>query len=77
MQRLLASLPPELTVLAVEHHLEFIFEFVERVLVLHQGSVLTDGLPSAVRQDPQVRDLYFGAHAAAHLAARDRRPEVD
>jgi ABC-type branched-subunit amino acid transport system ATPase component/ABC-type branched-subunit amino acid transport system permease subunit len=77
MQRLLASLPPELTVLAVEHHLEFIFEFVERVLVLHQGSVLTDGLPSAVRQDSQVRDLYFGAHAAAHLAARDRRPEVD
>ena len=75
MQRLLASLPPELTVLAVEHHLEFIFEFVERVLVLHQGSVLVDGLPSAVRQDPQVRDLYFGAHAAAHLAGRDRHPE--
>jgi branched-chain amino acid transport system ATP-binding protein len=69
MQRLLASLRPDLTVLAVEHHLEVIFEFVERVLVLHQGSVLIDGLPSAVRQDPQVRDLYFGAHAAAHLAA--------
>lgn len=76
MQRLLASLPPELTVVAVEHHLEVIFEFVERVLVLHQGSVLTDGLPSAVRQDPQVRDLYFGAHAAAHLAGWDRRPEA-
>jgi branched-chain amino acid transport system ATP-binding protein len=76
MQQLLASLPPELTVVAVEHHLEVIFEFVERVLVLHQGSVLTDGLPGAVRQDPQVRDLYFGAHAAAHLADRDRRPEA-
>ena len=74
MQRLLASLPPELTVVAVEHHLEFIFQFVRRVLVLHQGSVLTDGLPSTVRQDPQVRDLYFGAHAAAHLAGRDQRP---
>jgi branched-chain amino acid transport system ATP-binding protein len=76
MQRLLASLPPELTVLAVEHHLEFIFEFVERVLVLHQGSVLTDGLPSAVRQDPQVRDLYFGAHTAAHLTGRDADPRL-
>ena len=74
MQRLLASLPPELTVVAVEHHLEFIFQLVRRVLVLHQGSVLTDGLPSTVRQNPQVRDLYFGAHAAAHLAGRDRRP---
>jgi branched-chain amino acid transport system ATP-binding protein len=76
MQRLLASLPPQLTVVVVEHHLEVIFEFVERVLVLHQGSVLTDGLPSAVRQDPQVRDLYFGTHTAVHLAGRDRRPET-
>lgn len=76
MQRLLASLPPELTVVTVEHHLEFIFEFVERVLVLHQGSVLLDGLPREVRQDPQVRDLYFGAHAAAHLAGGDGHPEV-
>lgn len=76
MQRLLASLPPDLTVLAVEHHLEVIFEFVERVLVLHQGSVLMDGLPSAVRQDPQVRDLYFGAHAAAHLAATAAAPKT-
>jgi ABC-type branched-subunit amino acid transport system ATPase component/ABC-type branched-subunit amino acid transport system permease subunit len=76
MQRLLSSLPADLTVLTVEHHLEFIFEFVQRVLVLHQGSVLTDGVPSAVRQDPQVRDLYFGAHAAAHLAERDRRPKA-
>ena len=76
MRRLLASLPPELTVVVVEHHLEVIFEFVERVLVLHQGSVLMDGLPSAVRQDQQVRDLYFGTHAAAHLAGRDRRPDA-
>jgi len=76
MQQLLASLPPELTVVAVEHHLEVIFGFVGRVLVLHQGSVLMDGLPNAVRQDAQVRDLYFGAHAAAHLAGRERLPDV-
>ena len=76
MQRLLASLPPDLTVLAVEHHLEVIFEFVERVLVLHQGSILMDGLPSAVRQDSQVRDLYFGAHTAAHLAIAASAPNT-
>lgn len=64
MQRLLASLPPELAVVAVEHHLEVIFGLVGRVLVLHQGRVLMDGLPTDVQQSLQVRDLYFGAHAA-------------
>ena len=68
MRRLLASLPRHLTVLVVEHHLEVIFELVERVLVLHQGSVIMDGPPSAVRTDSQVQDLYFGVHAAAQVA---------
>ena len=63
MQRLLASLPPDLAVVTVEHHLEVIFNFVGRVLVLHQGRVLMDGLPTDVQQDSQVRDLYFGAHS--------------
>jgi branched-chain amino acid transport system ATP-binding protein len=67
MRQLLASLPGDLTVLVVEHHLEVIFEFVERVLVLHQGSVIMDGPPGDVRTDPQVQNLYFGAHAAAHV----------
>jgi ABC-type branched-subunit amino acid transport system ATPase component/ABC-type branched-subunit amino acid transport system permease subunit len=72
MRRLLASLPRDLTVLIVEHHLEVIFEFVERVLVLHEGRILMDGPPSAVREDARVRDLYFGAHAAA-AGARQRK----
>ena len=70
MRRLLASLPRHLTVLVVEHHLEVIFQLVERVLVLHQGSIIMDGPPSAVRTDRQVQDLYFGAHAAAQVARR-------
>ncbi len=70
MQRLLASLPPNLAVVTVEHHLEVIFKFVGRVLVLHQGKVLMDGLPTDVQQNSQVRDLYFGAHSGGR---RNRR----
>lgn len=73
MRRALASLPRDLTMLVVEHHLEVIFEFVERVLVLHQGSIIMDGPPSAVRADAQVQDLYFGARAAAHTAGQTGR----
>lgn len=71
MGRLLASLPPDLTVLVVEHHLEVIFQLVGRVLVLHQGTIIMDGSPSAVRKDPQVQDVYFGARAA--VGVRDVR----
>ena len=70
MQRLLASLPSRLTVLVVEHHLEVIFQLVERVLVLHQGSIIMDGPPSAVRTDRQVQDLYFGALPAVQAAGQ-------
>ena len=70
MRRLLASLPGGLTVLVVEHHLEVIFEFVERVLVLHQGDIIMDGPPSDVRGDLRVQDLYFGAGAAAQPAGQ-------
>ena len=70
MQRLLASLPPDLAVVTVEHHLEVIFKFVGRVLVLHQGRVLMDGLPTDVQQNSQVRDLYFGAHAGGRRNQR-------
>jgi ABC-type branched-subunit amino acid transport system ATPase component/ABC-type branched-subunit amino acid transport system permease subunit len=64
MRRLLASLPRDQTVIVVEHHLEVIFEFVDRVLVLHQGRIIMDGPPDAVRNDAQVQALYFGGHAA-------------
>jgi branched-chain amino acid transport system ATP-binding protein len=77
MRRLLASLPRDLTMLVVEHHLEVIFEFVERVVVLHQGSIIMDGPPSAVRKDAQVQDLYFGTHAAAHVARQTRNRVQD
>jgi len=77
MRRLLASLPEELTVLVVEHHLEVIFELVERVLVLHQGAIIMDGPPSAVRTDRQVQDVYFGARAAATVGGREKTPKRD
>jgi ABC-type branched-subunit amino acid transport system ATPase component/ABC-type branched-subunit amino acid transport system permease subunit len=63
MRRRLASLPRDHTVVVVEHNLELIFEFVDRVLVLHQGRIIMDGQPGAVRKDAQVQALYFGGPA--------------
>jgi branched-chain amino acid transport system ATP-binding protein len=69
MLSLLKALPPGLTILIVEHNLELIFELVQRVVVLHEGQVIMDGSPRAVRQDAEVQRLYFGSGLTAGRAS--------
>ncbi len=65
MARLLRALPAELTLLIVEHNLELIFQVVDRVVVLHEGRLIIDDCAAAVRESPEVRELYFGSRVSA------------
>ncbi len=49
-----------LTVLFTEHDMEVVFGIASRILVLHQGRLLADGAPAAVRADPAVQAVYLG-----------------
>jgi branched-chain amino acid transport system ATP-binding protein len=49
-----------LTVLFTEHDMDVVFAVATRILVLHQGRVLAEGSPAAVREDPEVRRVYLG-----------------
>ncbi|MDH7799030.1 MULTISPECIES: branched-chain amino acid ABC transporter ATP-binding protein/permease [unclassified Beijerinckia] len=49
------------TILIVEHDMEFVMNLCDRLVVLNFGSKLADGLPEAVRTDPQVLIAYMGA----------------
>ena len=60
---LLASLPPALTLLIVEHDLDVIFRLAERVTVLDYGRVLLEGTPAEVRGSAEVRRRYLGARS--------------
>jgi branched-chain amino acid transport system ATP-binding protein len=51
------------TVLMVEHHMEVLLGLVERVAVLHFGTLLTIDTPEAVMADPTVQSAYLGATA--------------
>jgi len=50
----------DLTVLFTEHDMDVVFSVADRIMVLHQGRVIAEGPPSAVRADPQVRAVYLG-----------------
>jgi branched-chain amino acid transport system ATP-binding protein len=48
------------TVLLIEHDMDVIMSNCEHVIVMHQGSVLTEGSPDEIRTDEQVIEAYLG-----------------
>jgi len=49
-----------LTFVIIEHRLEVLLDYVERVFVMHEGRILFDGKPEAAVADPKVIDAYLG-----------------
>ena len=56
----IAALPRDVTILFIEHDMELVFRFAERITVLVAGKVLTDGTPGEIAADPRVREVYLG-----------------
>jgi branched-chain amino acid transport system ATP-binding protein len=57
---LIERLPSEISVLIIEHDMELVFRVARRITVLVQGSILAEGPPDEIANDPRVRQVYLG-----------------
>ena len=56
----LDRLPGEIAVLIIEHDMDVVFRFAQRITVLVEGKVLCEGTPVEIARDERVQRVYLG-----------------
>jgi branched-chain amino acid transport system ATP-binding protein len=56
----LGQLPGDIAILIIEHDMDLVFRFAQKITVLVQGQVLVEGTPEQIARDQRVRDVYLG-----------------
>ena len=51
----------KLTVLFTEHDMDVVFDIADRISVLHQGMLISEGSPTEIQRDEKVRSCYLGS----------------
>jgi branched-chain amino acid transport system ATP-binding protein len=62
-----SALPSDVSVLLIEHDMDLVFSFADRMTVLVNGTLLTEGTPDEIAADPRVREVYLGHGEDAHV----------
>jgi len=62
------ALDPDIAVLIIEHDMDVVFRFAKEITVLVQGAVFTQGTPTEIMNNEQVRAVYLGqeGHRGGH-----------
>jgi ABC-type branched-subunit amino acid transport system ATPase component len=61
----IAQLPSDVSIVLIEHDMDLVFRFADRISVLVGGAILTEGEPAAIAADPRVQEVYLGEAADA------------
>jgi branched-chain amino acid transport system ATP-binding protein len=57
------GLPRDIGVLIIDHDMDLVFRFAERITVMVSGAVFATGTPREIGADPNVRAVYLGQAA--------------
>jgi len=57
----IATLPEEIAVLIIEHDMDLVFRFAERITVLVSGAIFAEGTPAEIAANREVRSVYLGS----------------
>ena len=55
-----AALPSDVSILLIEHDMDIVFSFADRISVLVNGALFVEGTPEEVARDPRVKAVYLG-----------------
>ena len=53
------------TAVVIEHDMEVVFRYSDRVVAMHQGTILADGTPDEIQRDPAVAANLLGVPAVS------------
>jgi len=57
----IATLPEDIAVLIIEHDMDLVFRFAERITVLVSGAIFAEGTPAEIAANHEVRSVYLGS----------------
>jgi len=56
---LVRQIAKNLTILIVEHDMKVVMELCHRITVLHYGTILAEGTPQEIQENPKVLEVYL------------------
>ncbi|MEE9598600.1 MAG: ABC transporter ATP-binding protein [Acidiferrobacterales bacterium] len=54
----------KITAVIIEHDMDVVFKYSDRIVVMHDGRILADGPPEEIRQNNEVSTIFLGTPAS-------------